>query len=218
MLDDLELANEAARRLEMGSYARYDDGRESDWIDDFASAIRDEANMRAKLGDKHYEAYIKMTRFYAQKALLARSRVALPVLGWMYGRPNSAGLIIGKEAWAQMTTESRLRLQVGSLPLASGGSAAFKECVKVEIAAFKKRWDWVISPLVLPVGLEVIVRLDGKTPPGVLHDLDNIVRDYLIPGIVPAFGTVTEYRWTIDSELLQSDPKDLLKKVHAIHG
>lgn len=41
-------------------------------------------------------------------------------------------------------------------------------------------------------------RPNAKTPPGVLHDLDNIVRDYLIPGIVPAFGTVSDQRWTID--------------------
>lgn len=33
-------------------------------------------------------------------------------------------------------------------------------------------------------------RPNAKTPPGVLHDLDNIVRDYLIPGIEPALGTV----------------------------
>lgn len=207
MLDDLELAIEATRRFEMESHAQYDDDRESEWIESFASALRDGTNMRARLGDDTFEAYVKMTRFYAQKALLSRSRVALPVLAWMYGRPKSSGRFLSKETWAQMTTESRLRLQIGSLPLASGGSAAFKASIDVEIAAFKKRWDWIISPLVLPVGLEVIVRLDAKTPPGVLHDLDNIVRDYLIPKIVPSFGTVTDYRWTIDSKVLQGDPK-----------
>jgi hypothetical protein len=41
------------------------------------------------------------------------------------------------------------------------------------------------------------------TPPAVLHDLDNIVRDYLLPGIVPEFGTVSDHRWTIDFDELQ---------------
>jgi hypothetical protein len=38
--------------------------------------------------------------------------------------------------------------------------------------------------------------------------LDNIVRDYLLPQIVPKFGTVTDHRWLIDFEdLRQRDPK-----------
>ena len=36
----------------------------------------------------------------------------------------------------------------------------------------------------------------------------GIVRDYLISGIVPAFGTVSDQRWTIDfAELRARDPK-----------
>lgn len=209
MLGDLELANDAIQRLEIESRTWYEHERESDWIDSFRSTLRDEAKLRAKLGDSTYEAYLKMTRFYAQRALLAHSSVKLPILSWMYGRIQSASLSIGKEMWARMTTESRLRLQVGSLPVDKGDSTAFKESIRTEVAAFKKRWDWLISPLVVPVGLEVIVRPSPKTPPGVLHDLDNIVRDYLIPQIVPAFGTVTDYRWTIDYEQLKLNDSKL---------
>lgn len=208
MLDDLELANNAIQRLTMESHAGYEQERESEWIDSFRSILRDETKIRAKLGDGYYEAYLKMTRFYAQRALLSRGSVTLPILSWMYGRPKSASLSFGNEMWAKLMTESLLRLQVGSLPVASGDSTAFKESVRVEIAAFKARWDKLINPLVVPVGLEVVVRPSPKTPPGVLHDLDNIVRDYLIPGIVPSFGTVTDYRWTIDHEqLMQRDSK-----------
>src|SRR5262249_44856315 len=72
----------------------------------------------------------------------------------------------------------------------------------------QKKWGWVISPLVVPVALEVVVRPSPTTPKGVLHDLDNIVRDYLLPKVVPKFGTVSDHRWTIDfDELKRSDPK-----------
>jgi hypothetical protein len=53
------------------------------------------------------------------------------------------------------------------------------------------------------VALEVVVRPNPNTPPAVLHDLDNIVRDYLLPGVVPSFGTVSDHRWTIDFEDLR---------------
>lgn len=60
----------------------------------------------------------------------------------------------------------------------------------------------------MSVALEVIVRPNLKTPPAVLHDLDNIVRDYLIPGIVLAFGIVSDQRWTIGfAELRARDPQ-----------
>jgi len=207
MLDDLELAIKAAHAAEtMDAYFEQD--RESEWIDTFRDLIRDEAHSRKALGDKLYEAYRKMARWSAQRALLGRSGVNIPVLGWMYGLPKGIPTGIDKNTWAGLIGESKLRLQVGELPIATGGSSAFRQKVADEIATFKKRWDWIINPLVVAVALEVIVRPNPKTPPSVLHDLDNIVRDYLIPGIVPAFGTVSDHRWTIDfDELRARDPK-----------
>jgi len=208
MLDDLELANSATQWLEMENHSWYERDMDSEWIGSLRSAVNDATRMREKMGDGLYEGYLKMTRFYGQRALLSRNGVTIPVLSWLYGRPRSAALSLGKERWAKMVKESQLSLQLGGLPVTSGESTAFKESVQTEIAAFKERWDWLISPLVVPVGLEVIVRPSPNTPSGVLHDLDNIVRDYLIPGIVPSFGTVTDSRWTIDLEQLkQSDPQ-----------
>ena len=207
MLDDLELAAEALRAAEsMQSY--YEREREGEWIDTFRELIRDEKRQRQALGDEMYEAYCKMVRWSAQRALLGRSGVDIPVLGWMYGLPRGLPSGFDKTMWAELVGDSKLRLQVGELPIATGESSAFKQKVSDEIAAFKKRWDWIINPLVIAVALEVVVRPNPKTPPAVLHDLDNIVRDYLIPGIVPAFGTVSDQRWTIDfAELRERDAK-----------
>jgi hypothetical protein len=207
MLEDLELAAEAVRTAEtMQSY--YEREREDEWIDTFRDLIRDEERQRQALGDKMYEAYREMVRWSAQRALLGRSGVDIAVLAWMYGLPRGIPTGFDKSMWAGLVGGSKLRLQVGELPIATGGSSSFRQKVSDEIAAFKKRWDWVISPLVVAVALEVVVRPNAKTPPAVLHDLDNIVRDYLIPGIVPAFGTVSDQRWTIDfAELRARDPK-----------
>ncbi len=70
------------------------------------------------------------------------------------------------------------------------------------------RWSWLIDPLVVPVALQVVVRPTPGTPKGVLHDLDNVVRDYLLPKVVPAFGTVTDHTWLVDfEELRRRDPE-----------
>lgn len=206
MLDDLELATDAMRAMEtMESY--YERDRENEWVDRFHELVRDEETQRRALGDGLYEAYKKMVRGNAQRALLGRSSVNISVLSLMYGQPQSISIGFDKSLWADLLGKSKLRLQVGELPITTGGSSLFKQNVTDEIAAFKQRWDWIIDPLVVAVALEVVVRPNAKTPPGVLHDLDNIVRDYLIPGIVPAFGTVSDRCWTIDfAELRARDP------------
>lgn len=127
---------------------------------------------------------------------------------WMYGRPKDIPTGFGQEMWASLISASKIRLQVGELPITKGSSDEFKQNVSKEITAFKNRWDWLINPLVVSVALEVIIRPNPATPPAVLHDLDNIVRDYLLPSIVPKFGTVSDHRWTIDfNELQRTNPE-----------
>jgi hypothetical protein len=208
MLDDLELAAEAVRVVETVSGAWYDQDRDAEWIKTFRDLKRNEADARRRLGDDMYNAYLKMTRWSAQRALLGRSGVSIPILSSMYGRPKGIRAGFQNDMWAQLVGASKLRLQVGELPISTGGSEVFKQTIAAEINAFKQRWDWIIDPLVITVALEVVVRPNPATPAAVLHDLDNIVRDYLLPGIVPSFGTVSDHRWTIDfNELQRTNPK-----------
>ncbi|WP_200907706.1 hypothetical protein [Herbaspirillum hiltneri] len=116
-----------------------------------------------------------------------------------------------KAMWGSHVSASKLRLQVGELPIIKGSSDIFKQNISKEITAFKNRWDWLINPLVVPVALEVIIRPSPETPPAILHDLDNIVRGYLLPSIVPKFGTVSDHRWTIDFDELQRTNPEVAK-------
>lgn len=211
MLDDLELATEARRSIEMSSDYFYEQDREVDWIKTFRNLIDDETNYRRSLGDDGYDAYRKMVRWYAQCAMLKSSGVTIPVLNWMYGRPKDILTGFGQERWTSLISASKIRLQVGELPITKGSSDVFKQNVSKEIIAFKNRWDWLINPLVVSVALEVIVRPNPATPSAVLHDLDNIVRDYLLPSIVPKFGTVSDHRWTIDFKELQRTNPEIAK-------
>lgn len=209
MLDDLELAAEATRELETADPAAfYEKEQEQEWIDDFRAMIRDESGSRARLGDDLHDAFFRMNRWYAQRALLSRSPVDIPVLTWLYDRPKGALFRLPGDTWAELVGGSKLRLQIGELPSEKGSSDAFRMRISEEVSRFKQRWDWLIQPLVIAVGLEVIVRPNQSTSAAVLHDLDNIVRDYLLPQIVPAFGTVSDHCWTIDfEELRRRDPE-----------
>lgn len=73
--------------------------------------------------------------------------------------------------------------------------------------SFANHWERFIKPLAVPVGVQVVVRSAPATPKGVLHDLDNIVRDYVLPKVIPTFDAVTAHRWTVDfKELRRIDP------------
>jgi hypothetical protein len=180
---------------------------ESDWIDNFRDLLRNEKQRRATLGDALYDGVFKMTRWSAQRALLNHSRITTAQLAWLYELPKnpfSTGLYIDLNNVFQ---SSPLRVTLGELPQAHGASDAFKCEIDSKIAQFKRSWDWIIRPLVVSVALEVIVRPSPSVPKGVLHDLDNVVRSYLLPKFVPAFGTLSDHAWTIDfNELARIDP------------
>lgn len=205
MVDDLELAAESLQRLEENdpeSWHRGDEERE--WVASFRRLIEHEAEHRSRLGDQLYEEMVKMDRLFAQRAMLKRSGITTAQLSWLFGQPKSDIMRPLTDFWDDVIRDTPLRIQVGELPASPGSSAAFKQRIEAELTVFKKKWGWLITPLVVPVALQMIVRPSPATPKSVLHDLDNIVRDYLLPQVVPKFGTVTDHRWTIDFDELKT--------------
>ncbi|MBD8100425.1 hypothetical protein IFR08_17530 [Pseudomonas fluorescens] len=205
-LEDLKVAAKASREDEMSLDAMYREDMATDWIADYKKLVSDEEVSRKQYGGL-YEPFLKFARMNAQEALLNKTGIKLPVLNWLYEDPPVHVVGFSANDWANLISETPMRLQFGELPITSGSAAAFKERVSAEIKAFKERWSWLIDPLEVAVALEVIVRPSPDTPSGVLHDLDNIVRDYLIPGIVPGFGTVSDPIWLVDwDSIKEADP------------
>ena len=209
MREDLQLANEVIRETDMADMTSIsDEDREQESIDDLRELIRDERGARLRWGDELYSAMVKMCRHSAQNAVLRRGMVGISALCAMYGRTEGNGSTLPAGFWTPLVAKTPLRLQFGELPKKQGESRAFRERIVREIATFRKYWGWVLEPLVVPIGLEVVIRPNLEMPPAVQHDLDNVVRDYLIPKIVPSFGIVSDYRWTIDFEELRAiDPE-----------
>ena len=211
-LEDLSLAEEATRETRERSFDyEYKKEREKESIDTLRELLINEDSMRSKLGNNLYNSYLKMSRWDAQRALLARTRVDLLMLCWMYDRPKSEYKAVPCEVWANYVAESKLRLQIGELPIEAGESKEFKRRIGDEIGRFRQKWSWIIDPLVVPVALEVVIRPNFATPSHMIHDLDNIVRDYLLPQIVPAFGTISDIRWTIDFQKFERNDSKFVR-------
>ena len=213
MREDLRLASEAIRETDMSDSSRINEedreqDQEQESLYELGALIGDERGSRLRWGDETYSAMVMVARQTAQGAVLRRSMVDISALCAMYGRTDGKGSTLLADLQTNFLAQTPIRLQIGELPVRHGESQAFRDRIKQEVATFKKRWDWMLKPLLVPVGLEVVIRPNSRTPSTVLHDLDNVVREYLIPQIVPSFGVVSDYRWIIDSEELRTkDPE-----------
>ncbi|MCP1548420.1 MULTISPECIES: hypothetical protein [Methylorubrum] len=213
MLDDVELGLEAMMALYYDNpQDEYEKEIREEAIRDLKRMKDNEAAQRSRMGDLLYEAMLKLTRSGAQDVFLRKSILDIEMLAYLYRCPRGPFQPIEPEAWVQLMRKSSFRIDVGELPTARGNSNDFRHRIDSAIACFKARWDWLLKPLVVPVGLQLIVRPDFNTPSGVLHDLDNIVRDYLLPRFTPEFGTVSDRHWTIDFEELERTSPELASR------
>ena len=90
LLADLELAAECLRKLEENSadvWHRRDQDHES--IKSFRRLIKQELQERRRLGDRLYDAMVKMERWHAQRALLAQAAIRTAQIAWLFERPNN---------------------------------------------------------------------------------------------------------------------------------
>jgi hypothetical protein len=203
--EDLALAATALRDLELDDPTQHEPYEE---MRHFRDLIENEASHRSRLGDSLYDAFLKMNRWSTQQGVLSQASVTTATLALLFDVPKNGITNPFPAMWDEVFRDSALRLQVGELPTREGESTLFRQRIEAAVVAFKQKWDWLISPLVVPVALQLVVRPSPGTPRGVLHDLDNIVRSYLIPQIVPNFGTVSDHRWLIDfDEMRRKDAK-----------
>ena len=208
VLKDLELAAHAMQALSNDLEHRRRHDTDGDVVGEFRELLKQEAHYRKRVGDRLYEYLVKMSRPHMQEVLLHRSTLDVAQLCWLHGLPRNPFSAPLNDMWDGVLRNHPLRINFGELPITPGSSAGFIAHVDQQVKAFAKRWERFIKPLAVPVGVQVVVRPAPATPKGVLHDLDNIVRDYVLPKVIPTFDTVTAHRWTVDlNELRRIDPK-----------
>jgi hypothetical protein len=86
MIDDIELGAYATHELAKRDPNESDRGE--DWIGSLRNLIQEEDFRRKRSGDELYESMVQMESLYAQQAFLGKSAISLPVLAWLYGRPE----------------------------------------------------------------------------------------------------------------------------------
>ena len=71
-----------------------------------------------------------------------------------------------------------------------------------KLREFQTKWGWIVDPLLVPIALEVVVKPPLPSRERNLHDLDNVLRTYLIPRVVEILNPVSHFAFTFDESTL----------------
>jgi hypothetical protein len=202
--------------LALGTYARErlsdyvvadDDDRDRD--SDVGDLIGDREVLVSMIGEDAFRSLEIMARRDTQRRLLESPRLRIDDLAYLYRARASGGYKPSREMLDHFADSREIlfkrnpfRLVLRELPTSSGGRKEFKAHVAKAVRGFQDRFGRLLAPLLNPVALEVIVKPPRAASESVLHDLDNVVRDYLIPEITtlspPSHIAHATYRGTRD--------------------
>lgn len=162
----------------------------------------DEAWHRAAFGDEAYETELRLARWEYQRAILGHEMLRPRDLALLFGRlhPNMPARAGQDRDLAEVVSarfgDRLFRIRLDQLPLTPGSGAGYRAAVEAALEEFLKRWRGALTPLCALVALEVVV----KPPPGAAHhlfDLDNVVRDYLVPAATKVLAPPSHYVWAL---------------------
>ena len=215
-IEDLELAHHALSGQRYNAEEEMHRQRSDEALDHFNDLLRDEAKYRQllKVG---YDSWLYSAKQRAQEALLDRhASLKVEDLIHLYdamgiGRvAKSASPALQhfakdlRSSLEKMFCETPFRILLEELPQENGSSGRYKATLEKEIQAFQARFRRLLEPLLIPVALEVVIKPPPPSRTRALHDLDNVLRDYLIPRVVDTLKPPSDIAWTVDIEQLKS--------------
>jgi hypothetical protein len=209
LLADLDLAvqSERDRRDNHHEWERSSDLKRA--VDDMQNMLRDEAHLRQRLGDRLFEAMLRFSRRNAQECLLGRAAVTPFDLAQMY---NVSGRGFGMDLaaiWEQAFASTPLRIRLTELPQVEATATVWKEEIEAKLRGFQTQFGWLVDPLVMPVALQAVIKPPPPSRQNGLHDLDNVLRTYLIPRVVDILKPVSHYVFTLDEQAMKESPDAL---------
>jgi len=216
--ENLELAHHVLSGRRYNSREDMLRQRSYEALNHFNDLIRDEANYRSLMGKDGYECWLYNAKQRAQEALLDQhARLTLEDLIHLYdatkisrlGSKNISPVLhqFAKDIRSsrdQMFCMAPFRILLEELPQEEGSSDRYKATIKREIKEFQARFRQFLEPLLIPVALEVVIKPPPPSRTRALHDLDNVLNDYLIPRVVETFKPPSDIAWAVNLEQLRN--------------
>lgn len=160
----------------------------------------------SELATEHGKAMRFLSEYHdrrvVQEHVFDRSQIQLLELSELYDsmrddEESYAFIRSIRQKTQEWIVQSPYRIELPALP-GVGESKSFKAAIKSQIEKFRVRLAHLVQPLRLTVGLEVVVRPKHDAKKAELFDLDNLVRDYLVPEVDRQLSPPSDFLHTLD--------------------
>jgi hypothetical protein len=198
LLDPLAMASKATDLREEDSWhTRNELEMASEQLADLHS---EEQFWRTKFGDQQYEDMERFARQRVQEPFFGRSGMTPTELAMLYNLQGRRSGFDSSRIWDDAYASSLLRIRVSEPPQTAGQSDLWKQEINARINDFRTRFSRLIDPLLVPVALEVAVRPPPPSRQNNVHDLDNILRTYMLPRVLDILKPPSDYAFAIGAK------------------
>jgi hypothetical protein len=183
-------------------------------FDHYSDLFADRAFLREQIGDEAFEMLLETTRRDEQRRLLGHAKLRPRDLAYFFRasdldyREHRIMLDDFAKRLEDIFKMTPLRILIGELPQIHGSSDGYRAEIDQLIRAFRSRHGRLLVPLRIPVALEVIIKPPPPTRNHALHDLDNVMRTYLIPKVTELLEPLSDIAWTFDRSVIAQHDGD----------
>ena len=168
-----------------------------------------------RIGERAYNYLLAIEQRAAQLNILGHSGLRARDLAFFY---RAIDLRFGRNAkfledlgrsWEESFFDSPFRIKLDQLPTKVGSSSSYREHIDAAVTEFHERYFRFLSPVRIPLALEVVIKPPIDRLARSAHDLDNVMRKYLIPKIVEVFQPPSSFLWAINREEIGAVDREL---------
>ncbi|HEX8393914.1 MAG TPA: hypothetical protein VF665_16345 [Longimicrobium sp.] len=209
--------------LQAGAAAIRETARSVDETSESQDAVGEYREMlgedaRSELDDPLARLDLDLAAQRAQQGVLKHSSTSLSALSVLFGASGVMGFPASMLAPRDLDwlRRSPTRMWLDELPTEAGSRKEFRAHVQETVRTFWSKWRWLFGErLRVPVALEVIVKPPRNASQAALHDLDNVVRTYMVGPIVAEMQPPIDHVFGVYPRLLKAGPEWASTMPHA---
>lgn len=180
-----------------------------DFRQDLAVALEAKDRVRSRVEEERWTFVRASPLAEAQEQLLRRHRIDIADLAYFYRAsdyrfPNVESIHQLREKlaqnWERDFVAAPFRIVIGEPPQEPDTSIQYRQQVRDAVRVFREQFAQLLTPLIVPVALEVVVKPPAQSRSRAVQDLDNLLRNYLIPNVVQLFQPPSHYLFALDRD------------------
>jgi len=202
LMEDIALAKRLEDEREEGHLWEDRSGIE-EALEAMEELKQQEGPFREQFGDEAFEAMLNIYTQQVQENWLGHVALSITDLARIY---EVRGASVVSQFWVKFLGSTHMRIQLSELPQVSSAKDRWMKEIDQKLREFQAETGF-LDPLLVPVALEVLIKPPPPSRQNGLHDLDNVLRSYLIPRVVEILKPVSHPAFAFErlgTEVLES--------------